>query len=125
MWSIREDFVAIFVGQAPMVYPITKARFWRGVYTSEGNSNDDTTGHSYQKKGLSGGKPKDPYSITAIGLTTIDKTESQELIVNPDDNASSASKGHDANGIVVKNGYSVESRSEHGGGLDVYQTRGF
>ncbi|KAI8212634.1 hypothetical protein K4K54_008760 [Colletotrichum sp. SAR 10_86] len=29
MWSIREDFVAIFVGQAPMVVPIFKKRFWQ------------------------------------------------------------------------------------------------
>ncbi len=31
MWSIREDFVAVFVGQAPMVYPLFNRKFWEGV----------------------------------------------------------------------------------------------
>ena len=125
MWSIREDFVAIFVGQAPMVYPMLKTRFWRGIYKSEGYTGDSDTAHpSYQKKGLQGGKPKDPYSLTAIGLTHIDRSESQEQIVHPNDNSSSGSKGNDdGHVIMVKNTYNVESRSVDG--LDQYQHRAF
>ena len=118
MWSIREDFVAVFVGQAPIVYTITKPKFWKSVYGS-GTDTANTTGQKdegHQMNGLSGKKAKDPYSVTQIGLTIIDKSESQEQIIVHDDDSSSGPKGHDADGILVKRTYDVESsrsRSDH------------
>lgn len=81
MWSIREDFVAIFVGQAPMVYPIFKKSFWNGI--SSTNANEVSGGETHEmRSGMShSGKPKDPYSLTQIGVTRIDPTESQENII--------------------------------------------
>lgn len=91
MWSIREDFVAIFVGQAPMVYPMLKKTFWTGHAIS---SNDDPTSDGHEMRtGVSGnGKPKDPYSLTQLGVTRIDPTESQENIIK-ENTAESSSSG--------------------------------
>ncbi|KAL2212470.1 hypothetical protein CC79DRAFT_1364753 [Sarocladium strictum] len=91
MWSIREDFVAIFVGQAPMVYPMLKKSFWTGHAIS---SHDDPTSDGHEMRtGVSGsGKPKDPYSLTQLGVTRIDPTESQENIIK-ETTAESSSSG--------------------------------
>ncbi|KZL87019.1 hypothetical protein CI238_02171 [Colletotrichum incanum] len=73
MWSIREDFVAIFVGQAPMIVPIFRKRFWEkptSKFTPK--SSQGSEGHE-----LSNGitknikKPKDPYSLTQMGFTHV------------------------------------------------------
>ncbi|KAK0609646.1 hypothetical protein DIS24_g12289 [Lasiodiplodia hormozganensis] len=98
MWSIREDFVAVFVGQAPMLRPIFTRGFWTGETDSYGkgskaksygnrsgnielDSNPDHSRHS--RKGstaaFGGGKKKDPYSVTQI------MSESQEEIVKGGD----------------------------------------
>lgn len=98
MWSIREDFVAVFVGQAPMLRPIFTRGFWTGENDSYGkgskaksygnrsgnielDSNPDHSKHS--RKGstaaFGGGKKKDPYSVTQI------MSESQEEIVKGGD----------------------------------------
>lgn len=115
MWSIREDFVAVFVGQAPIVYSMTKPTFWKSVYGygTHSSSPNDTgrKNESYHMKGTSNKKPKDPYSVTQIGLTV---SESQEEIIKIDD-SSSDPKGNEANGIMVKRTYDVETRSQHGG----------
>lgn len=88
MWSIREDFVAIFVGQAPMVYPMFKKNFWNG-YSSTSTDNEPSRETHEMRSGMSGSaKPKDPYSLTQIGVTRIDPTESQENIIKEGDSSS-------------------------------------
>ncbi|KAK1703484.1 uncharacterized protein BDZ83DRAFT_595290 [Colletotrichum acutatum] len=79
MWSIREDFIAIFVGQAPMVVPLFKRRVWAQFYhkykftpkSSQGSdgielSDGISSNHNNDKK-----KPKDPYSLTQLGFTHV------------------------------------------------------
>ncbi|KXH51599.1 hypothetical protein CNYM01_06361 [Colletotrichum nymphaeae SA-01] len=79
MWSIREDFIAIFVGQAPMVVPLFKRRIWAQFYhkykftpkSSQGSdgielSDGISSNHNNDKK-----KPKDPYSLTQLGFTHV------------------------------------------------------
>ncbi|OLN89031.1 hypothetical protein CCHL11_05992 [Colletotrichum chlorophyti] len=73
MWSIREDFVAIFVGQAPMIVPMFKKRFWqqpRSRFTPK--SSQGSEGHEL-RNGVANqnNKPKDPYSLTQMGFTHI------------------------------------------------------
>ncbi|EKG10584.1 hypothetical protein MPH_12442 [Macrophomina phaseolina MS6] len=100
MWTLREDFVAIFVGQAPMVVPIFSSKFWRGQYgqsqhksggissgtgpySKSNNNKNGSEGHELQSHksrgslggGLRVGKKPDPYSITQA------MSESQEEIV--------------------------------------------
>ncbi|KXH28533.1 hypothetical protein CSAL01_10231 [Colletotrichum salicis] len=75
MWSIREDFIAIFVGQAPMVVPLFKRRVWAQFYhkyrstpkSSQGSDGIElSNGVSSDNK-----KPKDPYSLTQLGFTHV------------------------------------------------------
>ncbi|KAK1543250.1 hypothetical protein CPAR01_03883 [Colletotrichum paranaense] len=78
MWSIREDFIAIFVGQAPMVVPLFKRRVWAQFYhkykftpkSSQGSDgielSDGISSNHNDKK-----KPKDPYSLTQLGFTHV------------------------------------------------------
>lgn len=127
MWSIREDFVAVFVGQAPIVYSMTKPTFWRtlystGTHSSSGanNSGRKNKNESYQMNGMSNDKnkkPKDPYSVTQIGLTMIDKSESQEEIIKgaEDDSGSERKEENEVGngGIMVKRTYNVETQSVH------------
>ncbi|KZL76995.1 hypothetical protein CT0861_06404 [Colletotrichum tofieldiae] len=73
MWSIREDFVAIFVGQAPMIVPLFKKRFWTQTkyhFTPKSSQRSDGIEMS---NGMSGNnkKPRDPYSLTQLGFTHI------------------------------------------------------
>ncbi|KFZ19133.1 hypothetical protein V501_00815 [Pseudogymnoascus sp. VKM F-4519 (FW-2642)] len=107
MWSIREDFVAMFVGQAPMVYPLFNRKFWHGT----GNELTNSTGgafESHQLRGLGSRKPNDPYSTTHIGATIVDGSESQEEMVKQYD-ASSGPKRQNKNRILVNHTYNVES----------------
>lgn len=77
MWSIREDFIAIFVGQAPMVVPLFKRRVWAQFYHkykftpkssqgSDGIELSDGISSNHNNK-----KPKDPYSLTQLGFTHV------------------------------------------------------
>ncbi|WQF88841.1 hypothetical protein CDEST_13855 [Colletotrichum destructivum] len=73
MWSLREDFVAIFVGQAPMIVPLFKKKFWtqKGYrYTPKSSQRSDgiemSSGASNPNK-----KPRDPFSLTQLGFTHI------------------------------------------------------
>lgn len=95
MWSTREDFVSIVVGQAPMLTPLFRRSFWveAGYATDKSSSpssgrrhfgdnnsyelNDGvravvTVGGSSQNRR----KARDPYSITQA-----EKGESQEDII--------------------------------------------
>jgi hypothetical protein len=78
MWSIREDFVALFIGQAPMVYPIFKRRFWLTVQDEQTRRSNEVSfemgklkasGNSTEPK-----KKKDPYSISRIMRGTLNGT---------------------------------------------------
>ncbi|TQN66939.1 hypothetical protein CSHISOI_08499 [Colletotrichum shisoi] len=73
MWSLREDFVAIFVGQAPMIVPLFKKKFWtqKGYrYTPKSSQRSDgiemSSGASNPNK-----KSRDPFSLTQLGFTHI------------------------------------------------------
>ncbi|KAH7062623.1 hypothetical protein B0J12DRAFT_716386 [Macrophomina phaseolina] len=90
MWSIREDFVAVFVGQAPMLRPFFTRNFWTGedgtLRSSKAKSYGNRSGnielssdpnHSRKSAGAHS-KKKDPYSVTQIMMT---RNESQENIV--------------------------------------------
>ncbi|UQC84979.1 uncharacterized protein CLUP02_10475 [Colletotrichum lupini] len=78
MWSIREDFIAIFVGQAPMVVPLFKRRVWAQFYhkykftpkSSQGSDgielSDGISSNHNDKK-----KPKDPLGFTHVTNATL------------------------------------------------------
>lgn len=120
MWSIREDFVAVFVTQAPMVYPMCRPGFWKknnSYGSGTGMSHDNKkAGYGHQMSNLSR-KARDPYSITQIGGTVIDKSESQEEMVKPSHHLQNhpglderRAKGLDA--IVVTQTYDVETSTQ-------------
>lgn len=72
MWSIREDFVAIFIGQAPMIVPMFKKRFWQKSnvrFTPKSSLGSD--GHELSNGLSNQKKPRDPYSLTQLGFTHI------------------------------------------------------
>ncbi|KAF6815165.1 hypothetical protein CMUS01_12493 [Colletotrichum musicola] len=72
MWSIREDFVAIFIGQAPMIVPMSKKRFWQKAKTRfTPKSSLGSEGHELSNGVSNQKKPKDPYSLTQMGFTHI------------------------------------------------------
>ncbi|KAK7985875.1 hypothetical protein PG988_003497 [Apiospora saccharicola] len=67
LWSIREDFIAVVVTQAPM----------RGPH---GESHELTFGSATMNRVK---RPKDPYSLTQLGITQAGGSESQEEMINP------------------------------------------
>ncbi|KAK1573961.1 uncharacterized protein LY79DRAFT_696692, partial [Colletotrichum navitas] len=70
MWSIREDFVAIFVGQAPMIIPIFRKRFWEKSISRTPKTCQGSDGHELSEGGAKKPKKaKDPWSLTMIGFT--------------------------------------------------------
>ncbi|KAG6363702.1 hypothetical protein INS49_008803 [Diaporthe citri] len=108
MWSTREDFVAVVVGQAPMLTPLFRRSFWveAGYATDKSSSPLNGRRHSADKNGYElndevravvtvGGSPqnrrtaRNPYSITQT-----EKGESQEEIIT--NNAADAQKVSDA-----------------------------
>ncbi|KAF4467928.1 integral membrane PTH11 [Fusarium albosuccineum] len=118
LWSMREDCVGIFVGQAPMITPMLKRRFWvnAGYATSKtGNSHNRTRDHYNRSEShelgssapASSGKVHDPYSITRLGI----KSESQEDIVakGPDSPALPERPPKFLSGIVVHQRIDVEA----------------
>jgi hypothetical protein len=117
MWSVREDFVSIFVGQAPMLIPLFKPKFWKSSYGMKLDDSAKESGNSSGSHQLSSlgrrHKPKDPYSITAVEGTQIDRSESQEEIIgkendgfngsrsNQDGSADHSSNRNDPDRVVV------------------------
>ncbi|KAI8648229.1 hypothetical protein NCS57_01490900 [Fusarium keratoplasticum] len=90
LWSMREDCVGIFVGQAPMVMPIFKRRFWsQGSYatSSAGFYNGHTRDYYHQNRdeghelglrsAVGSAKPRVPRSTDRLGS----RSDSQEEIV--------------------------------------------
>ncbi|KAK8062046.1 hypothetical protein PG994_008412 [Apiospora phragmitis] len=116
LWSIREDFIAVVVIQAPMVYPLFGRQFWRTAYGTGDGSRDESSAKPAKSSGtgesheLTFGsatmnrikRPKDPYSLTQLGITQVDGSESQEGIINSPTNSSAgaATAGSGGNGMV-------------------------
>ncbi|KAK1988223.1 hypothetical protein LZ30DRAFT_644794 [Colletotrichum cereale] len=71
MWSIREDFVAIFLGQAPQVVPIFRKRFWENTTSRFTPKSSQGSEGTELKEGVAkkAKKPKDPWSLTLMGFT--------------------------------------------------------
>ncbi|KAF4953936.1 hypothetical protein FSARC_12292 [Fusarium sarcochroum] len=119
LWSMREDCVGIFVGQAPMVTPMLKRRFWviAGYATDKtGTSNNLDPQHysgsrleshelgSSRRAGNS--KVRDPYSITALET----RSESQEEIVRKEDLPALPQRSRKfSSGIIVEQRIDVEA----------------
>ncbi|KAK8852309.1 integral membrane protein PTH11 [Apiospora arundinis] len=118
LWSIREDFIAVVVTQAPMVYPLFGRKFWETAYGSGHGTSDDSVKHNPNNK--SGGatgesheltfgsatmnrvkRPKDPYSLTQLGITQVGGSESQEEMILSPTNGSSGGGAVKANGTTV------------------------
>jgi hypothetical protein len=95
MWSTREDFVAVFVGQAPLLTPLFRRSFWvkAGYATEKSGAPSSGRRHFGDNKGyelhdgvravvtIGRGSPNrrkvtDPYSIAQTGMG-----ESQEEII--------------------------------------------
>jgi hypothetical protein len=120
-----EDFVAMFVGQAPMVYPIFRRRFWDDSVPSYSAPKSAEASYEMGKMSKTSKKSKDPFSIsrivggTTVGGSVMDATrsESQERIVDRDGMPlpietklqRRGSKGF----IEVKQEFDVESRQGH------------
>lgn len=111
LWSIREDFVAVVVTQAPMVYPLFGRQFWQAAYgTGDGSRDESAARRRHAKAGsnrtgesheLTFGsatmnrvkRPKDPYSLTQLGLTQMGGSESQEEMINSPTNQTATTVG--------------------------------
>ncbi|KAK7962984.1 uncharacterized protein PG986_003809 [Apiospora aurea] len=123
LWFIREDFVAVVVTQAPMVYPLFGRQFWHTAYGSGDGSRDETSksrSNKPRKKGSGSGhstgerheltfgsatmnrvkRPKDPYSLTQLGITQIGGSESQEEMINSPTNETGATAGAEGNAAI-------------------------
>ncbi|KAI1106975.1 hypothetical protein F4804DRAFT_256360 [Jackrogersella minutella] len=94
MWSMREDFVGIVVGQLPLITPMFKRKFWVDAgYASDKTRNTYDRYNSSRSPGHELGsrlqiqsgrrKTQDPYSLTRIGVTRMG-SESEEDIVRAD-----------------------------------------
>ena len=119
LWSLREDCIGIFVGQAPMITPLFRRRFWvttgylspktetrrKSRQPQEANRRD-----SYPLYWLSR-RPnyaaQDPYSITAIESIS----ESQEDIVARNSGFPTRPEPlhNSSNGIVVERRVDIEA----------------
>lgn len=80
IWSCREDFVAIVIGQAILIRPMLSRPFWIGGkykdsrgYSSGPSKNSRTIGGSYEMNARRSqkGKAKDPFSVTAALATAL------------------------------------------------------
>lgn len=125
MWSMREDFVAIVVGQLPLISPMFKRKFWVDAgYASDKTRNTYDRYNSSRSPGYELGsgihiqsgrrKTHDPYSLTHIGVSRVG-SESEEDIVRTEDKAAvmnqySPSKRN--TGIMVQHTIDIERSSE-------------
>ncbi|CAH0025281.1 unnamed protein product [Clonostachys rhizophaga] len=91
IWSCREDFVAIVVGQAILIRPIFTKRFWTNDYgrgmteygSSKRSKNSAHLEESYEMGSKKRGKAKDPFSLTAALATVQEGNGSTEKIIDP------------------------------------------
>ena len=94
IWSCREDFVAIVVGQAILVRPMFTKGFWTDKYESKtttfSHTNSKHSG-SFQMGGrMNRSKGKDPFSVTAALATVNERGGSTEEIIPNQDESSIA-----------------------------------
>ncbi|KAH6974361.1 hypothetical protein BGZ61DRAFT_499856 [Ilyonectria robusta] len=90
IWSCREDFVAIVVGQAILVRPMFSAKFWsrdygshnKGYKSSGPSKNSANLGASFDMGGAKRSKNKDPFSVTVALATVNGDNDSTEEIMN-------------------------------------------
>ncbi|KAI0389908.1 hypothetical protein F5Y17DRAFT_469311 [Xylariaceae sp. FL0594] len=89
IWSCREDFVAIVVGQSILIRPMFARSFWGGSSSTiikdnyhrqgSGKETDDMEGRSVEigsyNKNNNNNKVKDPFSLTAALVTVDDDDE--------------------------------------------------
>lgn len=83
IWSCREDFVAILIGQAILLRPMFTKKFWSNNYNSKTgysskpskNSNGMERSFELHSKGRKSKNSKDPFSITqALGTVIGNET---------------------------------------------------
>lgn len=92
IWSCREDFVAIVVGQAILIRPMFTKSFWTNKYeaksTNYSHANSKHSG-SFQMGGrMNRSKGKDPFSVTAALATVNERGGStEEIIHNPEESS--------------------------------------
>ncbi|RYO77344.1 hypothetical protein DL766_007940 [Monosporascus sp. MC13-8B] len=86
IWSCREDFVAIVVGQAILIRPMFAKSFWTGKYSGSGGyssrpcKNSGNMGVSFEMnaKRTNKSKNRDPFSVTAALATVLGDGDSPE-----------------------------------------------
>lgn len=127
MWSMREDFVGIVVGQLPLITPMFKRKFWVKIGYASDKSNN-TYGRYGQSASPGPGhelgsrlhlhsvnrKPNDPYSLTQIGVTRMG-SESEEEIVRSENRAINTDRYSPpihGPGIMVERTVDVERSSD-------------
>ncbi|KAG8676462.1 hypothetical protein FPOAC2_02559 [Fusarium poae] len=119
MWSLREDCIGIFVGQAPMIRPLFKRRFWNtarpatsnaGVWGKNGHlqhiQHQVESHELYWLTRKPNSRGRCPLSTTSIQSMT----ESQEQIVDGDKGliATPEPRYDPSNGIVVERRVDIE-----------------
>ncbi|KAK8043278.1 hypothetical protein PG993_005708 [Apiospora rasikravindrae] len=140
LWSIREDFIAVVVTQAPMVYPLFGRQFWHTAYGSGDGSRDESskpkksggnsTGESHELTFGSATmnrvkRPKDPYSLTQLGITQVGGSESQEEMINSPTNetGATAATGNDSGNNTIGHGATVAAATSDNNRLGVVRTQ--
>ncbi|KAH6894692.1 hypothetical protein B0T10DRAFT_258645 [Thelonectria olida] len=122
IWSCREDFVAIVIGQAILIRPMFTTKFWSPNYTgptgySSGPSKNSAHGGSIEMSGVKHSlksKNKDPFSVTAA-LATVresgDNGSTDRIIDNPSE-TTHPTRGHSPASTVdlEKNGSTDSGR---------------
>lgn len=85
IWSCREDFVAIIIGQAILIRPMFTSAFWTGKYNNSGGySSTGPSKHSaniersFEMHGKQSGRSKsrDPFSVTRAMATVVEDGDS-------------------------------------------------
>lgn len=118
LWSMREDCVGIFVGQAPMVTPLFKRRFWSpaSYVTSSAAFSHSHTGDYYRhnrdeghelglRAAVGSNNPRVPSSAARRGS----RSDSQEEIVRkPVDAETPAKRQKFLSGILVHQRIEIE-----------------
>jgi hypothetical protein len=92
IWSCREDFVAIIIGQATMIRPIFTHQFWSHTHTGSSTYSSNKPSSGYESHELSGSSStknsrsafraaRDPYNISVLRT---EANESEEHIITED-----------------------------------------
>ncbi|KAI2466798.1 hypothetical protein F4781DRAFT_444782 [Annulohypoxylon bovei var. microspora] len=83
LWSMREDFVGIVVGQLPLITAMFKRKFWVDI-----GHGSDKYRHTFGHEAGSGPhvqaekrKTRDPYSLTDIGVSRLESDSEEETVM--------------------------------------------